>query len=164
MDGAAAHAFTAVVPAELDGVFSGADPVVGPVELLLGLFIRGEFLQGPPEGAGVEGHHGEAGLGQFCGQGAPAGAGADDGKIDFFGIGEAAHGEASFPAGARPGPVRCGGLLVYDRSWHLPRLPGVMAVGPQPDIPPGGGRPAEADFVPGCGMGVIDGHDVKNHP
>ncbi|GAB3465761.1 hypothetical protein [Azotobacter salinestris] len=81
MHGAATDRPAAVVGAELERIVAVAQALVGPEQLFLVRLVGGELLERPPPGAGVEGDHGKARLGQPAGQSAAAGASADDGEI-----------------------------------------------------------------------------------
>src|SRR6185437_891221 len=62
-----------------------------PVELVLVVLVGREILQRPPIGPGVEGHHGEALLGEPAGEGAAARSRAHDREIHGLIEGMLAH-------------------------------------------------------------------------
>ena len=121
MHGAAADDLAAVVAAELHRILAAGDALAEPEELFLLVLVRGEILERPPEGAGIESDDREPGLGELAGEGAAAGAGADNRKIDLVLVAITAHRDPA--AGAED--VRCAPVLCPRAIRHgalpLPR-------------------------------------------
>src|SRR6185437_14799740 len=70
-----------VVGAELHRVLAVDDTLIGPVELLLVVLVRGEVLERPPIRACIEGHDREAILREFAGESTAACARSDDREV-----------------------------------------------------------------------------------
>ena len=120
MDGAATHTLAAVVAAEFDRVIAAGDALAKPIKLFLFVFVGREILQWPPKGAGIKPDDGEARLGQFAGQRAAAGAGADDCKIDLVLVAVAAHRDPAAAMKNIGGAPVLGPRIIHRDALRLP--------------------------------------------
>jgi hypothetical protein len=84
MNRAAADRLTAIIVAELDGILSVADPLIGPEELCLMRFVGSKLLKGPPPGARVERDNLESLLGETTSERASPRSRSHDRKVHFF--------------------------------------------------------------------------------